>query len=57
MGYFDVRGTKDANFWGGGGGPIKGSAIVSDIAGSSFRACNIWQKDTPDAALPCGGAG
>jgi hypothetical protein len=49
MGYVDVRGTKDANFWGGGGGPIKGSAIVSesvsDIAGSGFRARNTWQKD------------
>jgi hypothetical protein len=49
MGYVDVRGTKDANFWGGGGGPIKGSAIVSesvsDIAAPAFRARNAWQKD------------
>jgi hypothetical protein len=44
-----VRGTKDANFWGGGGGPIQGSAIVNrsigDITGPGFRARNEWQKD------------
>lgn len=49
MGYVDVRGTKDANFWGGGGGPIKGSVIVSEgvsgIDGPTFRARNAWQKD------------
>ena len=49
MGYVDVRGTKDANFWGGGGGPIKGSAIVSEsvsgIESPGFRAHNTWQKD------------
>lgn len=49
MGYVDVRGTKEANFWGGGGGPIKGSATVSEsvsgIAGPAFRARNTWQKD------------
>jgi hypothetical protein len=49
MGYVDVRGTKDANFWGGGGGHIKGSVTVSEsvsgIEGRSFRARNAWQKD------------
>jgi putative heme-binding domain-containing protein len=50
MGYVDVRGTKDANFWGGGGGPIKGSVTVSEsvsgIEGPAFHARNTWQKDS-----------
>jgi len=49
MGYVDVRGTKDANYWGGGGGPIQGSVIVnqnvSGIEGATFLARNEWQKD------------
>jgi hypothetical protein len=47
MGYVETHGVKDANFWGGGGGPIKGSAIVntavSDVQPTGFQATNQWR--------------
>ncbi len=55
FGYVDTRGVREANFWGGGGGPIKGSAVVNlDVrpaTGSqpSFEATNEWRFE--DTAL------
>ena len=52
MGYVDTLGVRAANFWGGGGGPIKGSATVNrsttDLAEGSparFRAKSQWQYE------------